>query len=93
MRTASRRIVGDECIPEGRELFVVALAGNTGTGWLVDATGVEEARRIVHGTVLRAPACWLSELLVWTAPLYRARYLGGADSGPEWVRLAAEGET
>jgi len=63
------------------------------TAWRVDATGVEKARRIVHGTVPRAHACWRSELLVWTAPRYRACDLGGADFGPEWVRLAAEGKT
>ncbi|MCY4286812.1 MAG: hypothetical protein OXC65_15910 [Thiotrichales bacterium] len=57
MRAASRRIAGDGRIPEGREVFAVALGGDTGTGWRVDATGVEEARRMVHGTVLRVHAC------------------------------------
>ena len=84
---------GTDASPRAGRYSRSRLWATPATAWRVDATGVEEARRNVHGTVPRAHACWRSELLVWTAPRYRARDLGGADFGPEWMRLAAEGET
>ena len=70
-----------------RETYAVALVGEEGHGWLVDAESAGEARRIVHGTVPRAHEVWESELLVWLASDYQARHLAGAPFPDPWTRL------
>ena len=69
------------------ETFAVALVGEPGAGWLVDAASAGEAVDIVHGTVLRAREGWRGELLVWNEDHYRRRYLRGGPFPPTWTRL------
>ena len=85
------RVVSDPsgCPQCGRELFAVALVGDLTAdgGWLVTASGAEEAKRIVHGTVPRAHECAFGELMVWTAAYFRERHLGGGDFPDTWTVL------
>ena len=69
------------------ETFAVALVGEADAGWLVEASSAEDAVTIVHGTVPRAHEVWRSELLVWNASYYRARYLAGGPFRDSWTRL------
>ena len=61
-----------------RETSTVALIGEEDCGWLVDAESVDEALRIVYGTVPRVHEVWESELLVWLASDYQARHRADA---------------
>ena len=69
------------------ETFAVALVGEEGRGWIVEAASAEEAIDIVHGTVPRAREVWRGELLVWNERYYRDRYLGGAEMPATWSRI------
>ena len=62
----------------GATTGTLAVVGETGAGWFVDAAPVEETTDIVHRTVPRAREAWRSELLVRTEDYYRNRYLPGA---------------
>ena len=70
-----------------RELFTVSLTGLGDAGWLVEATGTEDAAAIVRGTVPDVHDCTRGEFLVWNASYYRSCSLLGGDFGPEWTRL------
>ena len=72
---------------DARGIFVVALAGEVDSGWLVDATSAEEAIDIVYGPVPRAREVTKDDLLVWTERYYRDLYLAGGAFPDSWTRL------
>ena len=89
-RRCGRAVADPSGCPEcGGELFAVALVGDCSIdgGWLVTASGAEEAKRIVHGTVPRAHECAFGELLVWSERFYRERFLMGDDFPSSWTLL------
>ena len=78
-------------VTPGTDKFAVALVGDLTAdgGWLISASGAEEAVSNVQAAVPRVQEVTRDELMVWAADSYRRRYLLGGDFPDTWIVLDA----